>query len=36
VRSRVAADVAGLSEADERDALCWVEAISEFDVDGTR
>jgi hypothetical protein len=36
VRSRVAAEVAGLSADNERDALRWIEAVSEFDVDDAR
>jgi hypothetical protein len=35
VRSRVAAQVAALSPGDERDALLWIEAVSEFDADQT-
>ena len=33
VRNRVAAEVARLSPDDERDALRWIEAVGEFDVD---
>lgn len=31
VRRRVAAQVAHLSQADENDALNWIESVSEFD-----
>ena len=31
VRRRVAAEVAGLKRTDERDALAWIESVSEFD-----
>ncbi len=31
VRRRVAAEVAGLDPRSERDALSWIEAVSEFD-----
>ena len=35
VRQRVAAQVAGLGQRDESDALRWIEAVSEFDsLDG--
>ena len=33
VRSRIAAQVAGLNPDSERDALLWIEAVSEFDAD---
>ncbi len=36
VRRRVARQVAGLDQARERDALRWIESISEFDADATR
>lgn len=36
VRDRVAAQVAGLSLESERDALDWIEAVSEFDADDAR
>jgi len=36
VRRRVTAAVAGLSADDERDALRWIEAVSEFDGDDAR
>lgn len=36
VRRRVAAQVARLNKKDERDALDWIEAVSEFDTDATR
>jgi len=36
VRQRIAAQVARLSTGAERDALEWIEAISEFDGDGPR
>jgi hypothetical protein len=36
VRRRIAAQVARLSADDERDALLWIEAVSEFDADGPR
>ena len=32
VRSRIAAEVARLSRETERDALRWIEAVSEFDA----
>ncbi len=32
VRQRVAKEVAALAPADEREALNWIEAISEFDA----
>jgi hypothetical protein len=32
VRRRVAVQVAHLSEADENDALNWIESVSEFDA----
>ena len=32
VRRRVAAQVAHLSNADENDALNWIESVSEFDA----
>jgi hypothetical protein len=32
VRRRIAAQVAHLSEADENDALNWIESVSEFDA----
>lgn len=31
VRRRVAAEVAGLKRTDERDALAWIESVSELD-----
>jgi len=36
VRKRVAAQVAKLSPDSERDALLWIEAVSEFDADAPR
>jgi hypothetical protein len=36
VRSRIAAQVARLNRESERDALRWIEAVSEFDADQTR
>jgi hypothetical protein len=36
VRRRVAKQVAGLDIDHERDALKWIEAVSEFDEDATR
>lgn len=36
VRRRVAKQVAALDPDRERDALKWVESVSEFDVDATR
>ena len=36
VRSRIAAQVAKLDPARERDALLWIEAVSEFDADQPR
>ena len=36
VRRRVAKQVAGLNPDSERDALKWIEAVSEFDADATR
>jgi Tfp pilus assembly protein FimT len=36
VRRRVAKQVAGLDTDRERDALQWIESISEFDSDATR
>jgi hypothetical protein len=36
VRRRVAKQVAGLELDRERDALKWIEAVSEFDADATR
>jgi hypothetical protein len=36
VRRRVAKQVAGLDLDRERDALKWIEAVSEFDADATR
>jgi hypothetical protein len=36
VRRRVAKQVAGLDADRERDALNWLEAISEFDADAAR
>jgi Protein of unknown function (DUF3018) len=34
VRNRIAAQVAKLDPDGERDALLWIEAVSEFDTDG--
>jgi hypothetical protein len=36
VRDRIAAQVARLDPDSERDALLWIEAISEFDADEPR
>ena len=36
VRKRIAAQVAELSPNSERDALLWIEAVSEFDADAPR
>jgi hypothetical protein len=36
VRRRVAKQVAGLDPDRERDALQWIESVSEFDTDATR
>jgi hypothetical protein len=36
IRRRVAAQVAGLNARHERDALAWIEAVSEFDADEAR
>jgi len=36
VRNRIAAQVAKLNPASERDALLWIEAVSEFDADQPR
>jgi Protein of unknown function (DUF3018) len=36
VRRRVAQQVAGLGRDRERDALRWIEAVSEFDADEAR
>lgn len=36
VRRRVAKQVAGLDADRERDALRWIESVSEFDSDATR
>jgi hypothetical protein len=36
VRRRVAKQVAGLKPDRERDALIWIESVSEFDADATR
>jgi hypothetical protein len=36
VRRRVARQVANLTPDSERDALAWIEAVSEFDADATR
>jgi hypothetical protein len=36
VRRRVAKQVAALDPNSERDALKWIEAVSEFDTDATR
>ena len=36
VRRRVAKQVAGLDQDRERDALQWIETVSEFDTDATR
>jgi Protein of unknown function (DUF3018) len=36
VRKRIAAQVAKLSPDSERDAILWIEAVSEFDADAPR
>jgi hypothetical protein len=36
VRKRIASQVAELSTDSERDALLWIEAVSEFDADAPR
>ena len=36
VRKRIAAQVSKLNPDSERDALLWIEAVSEFDADGPR
>ena len=36
VRRRIAKQVASLSRASERDALVWIEAVSELDNDAPR
>jgi hypothetical protein len=36
LRNRIAAQVAKLNPDSERDALLWIEAISEFDADEPR
>jgi hypothetical protein len=36
VRRRVAAQVADLGRESEREALNWIEAVSEFDADAAR
>lgn len=36
VRRRIAAQVAKLSQEGERNALIWIEAVSEFDADAAR
>jgi hypothetical protein len=36
VRRRVAKQVAALDPARERDALDWIESVSQFDTDATR
>ncbi|HEV2334490.1 MAG TPA: antitoxin MazE-like protein [Stellaceae bacterium] len=36
VRKRIAAQVAQLASKSERDALLWIEAVSEFDADEPR
>jgi hypothetical protein len=36
IRRRVAAQVAHLSRESEREALQWIEAVSEFDTDAPR
>ena len=36
VRRRIATQVARLNPASEHDALAWIEAVSEFDVDAAR
>ncbi|MGC2411129.1 MAG: antitoxin MazE-like protein [Stellaceae bacterium] len=36
VRARIAEEVARLDADDEREALDWIEAVGEFDVDAAR
>ncbi len=36
VRSRIAQEVTRLNLADEKEALDWIEAVGEFDVDEAR
>lgn len=36
VRNRIAAQIAKLNPDSERDALLWIEAVSEFDADEPR
>jgi hypothetical protein len=36
VRRRVAADIARLNPKHEREALAWIESVSEFDADAPR
>jgi hypothetical protein len=36
VRSRIAAQIAKLNPDSERDAVLWIEAVSEFDADEPR
>jgi hypothetical protein len=36
VRSRIAAQIAKLNPDRERDAVLWIEAVSEFDADRAR
>lgn len=36
VRNRIAAQIAKLAPESERDALLWVESVSEFDADEPR
>jgi hypothetical protein len=36
VRQRIAAQIAELNPGNERDALLWIEAVSEFDADEPR
>jgi len=36
VRNRIAAQVAKLNPETERDALLWIEAVSQFDADEPR
>jgi lauroyl/myristoyl acyltransferase len=36
VRDRIAAQVAKLNPEAEREALFWIESVSEFDADGPR
>jgi hypothetical protein len=36
VRRRVAKQIAAFDSARERDALNWIESVSEFDADATR